>query len=166
MPITVGGTVITFNDGTTQSTAATGVPASISAVGSIVLAGNNSGSILIAGATAAGSQFFYVTTTPYLSGPSAYWYTEGSLFANPKTFLVDSGSQQVNIGGGFRQLLGQALILRLTAGNTGFTFPAGLTSLPGTWRVLEPMNARGSWFEGYSGETYSYLNFGFIQRIA
>lgn len=58
MPITVGGTTITFNDGTTQTTAAGGAPA-FGAVGSVLPLMNRSNSSPATGGTIAGSSLSY-----------------------------------------------------------------------------------------------------------
>ena len=78
MPITVGGTAITFNDSTTQNTAFTGVPTTLGAVGTyaiLIMAANNN---LAVNGTIAGSSLRYGQTIfPTGSSPTSalgpYW---------------------------------------------------------------------------------------------
>lgn len=80
MPITVGGTTITFNDGTTQSTAG-GAPttaqvltatagATVGAVGTYAYVGSTSAANVAAGGTIAGSSLRYVS----IVGSSNTWF--------------------------------------------------------------------------------------------
>lgn len=83
MTITVGGTSITFNDGTTQSTAA-GAPttaqvlsatagASVGAVGSYAFLGPPGNTGYLPGATAAGSGLRYVAPVGYGTQSCGYY---------------------------------------------------------------------------------------------
>lgn len=93
MAVTVSGTSITFNDGTTQTTAA-GVPtttqvlnatagASVGAVGSYAFlrrinnVGDTRGNILNPGATIAGSLMRYADTSSLSGTPSGTWRCMG-----------------------------------------------------------------------------------------
>lgn len=64
MAITVSGSTITFNDGSTQSTAAsgTGVPSTLLGVGATNLFVSSSSSSIATGNTLSGSYLFYVST--------------------------------------------------------------------------------------------------------
>ena len=90
MAVTVGGTSITFNDGTTQSTAAGGAPttaqvlaayagATYGAVGSFCSAYNASASDILVGGTIAGSSLRKqnVTTTIVSAGLAGTWRCMG-----------------------------------------------------------------------------------------
>lgn len=64
MAITVSGTTITFNDGSTQSTAAsgTGVPSTLLGVGATNMLACSYGSTISVGSTISGSYLFYYST--------------------------------------------------------------------------------------------------------
>lgn len=85
MSVTVGGTSITFNDGTTQTTAATGGVASLNgqtgaitntslyAIGSYVTGRPANSTFYSANSTVAGSSL-------YNTGPSVYYYATGQTY--------------------------------------------------------------------------------------
>lgn len=138
MTITVGGTTITFNDGTTQSTAFTGssVPAA-NAVGALQL-------MLITKSSANGNVFILGDT---ISGSYVFYVSSGYQPVSPYSPINSSG-QSFN------------LVNRTTA----FTFAGGggatYTPTSGTWRV---MSAGGS--AAYFG-CDSYASCILVQRIA
>lgn len=144
MPTTLRNTDILFNDGTTQSTAATGVPSSFSAVGSVLLVSNWSTSNLFPGNTVAGSSLLYVTGGTKISGG---FLLEGTLpVASTWSF-----SGYLN---GVRN------------GNVGAFQPSNTSTLSGTWRVLSACTSRTSTFDGtYSQTSIQYFNM-LVQRIS
>ena len=148
MPTTLRNTDILFNDGTTQSTAATGVPSSFSAVGSIMLVANFSTSSLLVGGTVAGSSLLY---TPI--GATA-------------------GQSTVTLEGGGTPTVWNALtlgrILGSRIGNAGAYQPSNTTALSGTWRVLSPMGARYSIYVNAYSENRTDISYacGLVQRIS
>ena len=111
MAVTVGGTSITFNDGTTQTTAASGPPTTWNTVGSVAAFLYTGTSIIFAGNTVSGSYLFYVSArgssnieiTPFAR-------TYGTNVLNPgRTTAVSFGSAPNNItftpvGGTWRAL--------------------------------------------------------------
>lgn len=138
MPVTLNNTQVVFNDGTTQSTAA-GVPSSITAIGSIIAAGNWSTSTLVAGNTIAGSSLLYATGGP----PGGLVY----------------GSFGVDVSGGMQG--------SRTGGNFGAYQPSNTTTLPGTWRVLSFSYARSVGFDpDYVGTTTIAYRGVLVQRIS
>lgn len=152
MPTTLRNTDILFNDGTTQSTAATGVPSSITAVGSIVVAANGTTSRILPGGTVAGSSLFYPTTV-------TSWQTFGSQDQQPNVF---AGSTTFTAAGS--AVFGGAN--RSSSGNTGWLAPEGHTALSGTWRSLSWATARGSQYDGCFNVTGSSTPYSIFQRIA
>jgi len=126
MPITVGGTSITFNDSTTQTTAFTGgggvtslngqtgavTTTSINNIGSIIRAGANTTSNMLPGATIGGGDLYYANTiSSVYDGVSVF--TEGNNSSYPR-------SQEW---------------YRRNNGNSGFVVPQGMSTLSGTWRL-------------------------------
>lgn len=146
MPVTVRGTDILFNDGSTQVTSA--LPSSFSAIGSVLAAVNYSASSFFPGNTIAGSSLLYVTgftQTPARSAP----YIEGTNVAVNQT-------QYANIG----EIYGRR------TGNVGTYQPSNTTSLPGTYRVLSAVAARSSVFDSYTGWTEITYQAALVQRIS
>jgi hypothetical protein len=90
MAITVGGTAITFNDGTTQSTAAGSFPTTIGAVGSYLVMLYVPGSNLALDATTAGSnlRYNYTASTPVSSIPLG----QVLIASNPMALVMAAGS--------------------------------------------------------------------------
>lgn len=144
MPTTLRNTDILFNDGTTQSTAATGVPSSFSAVGSIMWLVNWSTSNLFPGNTVAGSALLYVTGG---TKSSTQFILEGS----PPGGTSWSPTNTMN---GVR------------TGNVGAYQPSNTSTLSGTWRVLSATVSRSSSYDGsYNMTGITYANF-LVQRIS
>jgi len=133
MPVTVRNTDILFNDGTTQSTAAVGVPAHLG-VGSQITAYNFGTSNLLPGDTVAGSSLLRVTGGSY--DPSSP--TSGTIWLE---------------GGGtvaaapFLRMFGQR------GGNVGAFQPSNTATLTGTWRALNHARARGVSYDPYNPAT-------------
>jgi hypothetical protein len=148
MPVTVRGTDILFNDSTTQSTAATGVPSSFSAVGSIMLVANFSTSSLLVGGTIAGSSLLY-TPIGATAGASLV-VLEGGVPGVRWAALVDGR------------------IYGSRTGNIGAFQPSNTATLSGTWRVLSPMAARSSIYVNDYSENRTDISYvcGFVQRIS
>lgn len=73
MAITVSGTTITFNDGSTQSTAATGtgVPSTLTGVGATNLFAMTYGTTVTVGSTLSGSYLFYLSFTNTAQGSAS-----------------------------------------------------------------------------------------------
>jgi hypothetical protein len=128
MPVTVRGTDILFNDGTTQSTAAsTGIPANL-AIGSIAVVYNFSGNKYIQGDTLPSANVGYVSASA-----TGFYGTGTQPFAS--TFAYRSGNVTVP---------GSPI-------NAGFPTTA---ALPGTWRSLSAAVPRD--FNSYSNTTSGY----------
>lgn len=150
---TIGGTKtftngITFNDATVQTTAASLVPSSISAIGSVLAVANYSTSNLLPGDTVAGSSLLYVT------GASSYNSSNG-------TVKLEFGVDTTN---GFQGGVGGLRGTRV--GNVGAFQPSNTATLSGTWRVLLPVTARYSLYD----VTYNYTSIQYtgvlVQRIS
>jgi hypothetical protein len=138
MTISVSGSVITFSDATTQSTAAAagGVSSLNGQTGAVVTTtlGNigssqrltmYSGTNLFPSSTISGSSLYYATGSSGAQGGGATW-TSGSSSSNPNsvtTCLYYNTTGVVNRG---------------NPGNTGFQPPAGnVAAVSGTWRLLD-----------------------------
>lgn len=144
MPTTLRNTDILFNDGTTQSTAATGVPSSFSAVGSVLWLVNWSTSNLFPGNTVAGSSLLYVT-----GGTK-----NGTQFLLEGTPPLAVTYSQTNQMGGTKN------------GNLGAFQPSNTSTLSGTWRVLSAAVSRTSVYDSsYTQTSISYMNM-LVQRIS
>lgn len=144
MPTTLRNTDILFNDGTTQSTAATGVPSSFSAVGSVLWLVNWSTSNLFPGNTVAGSSLLYVTGG---TKSSTSFILEGSL---PGGTIYSP----TNVIQGERN------------GNVGAYQPSNTSTLSGTWRVLSACTSRSSTYESsYNRTSITYSNM-LVQRVS
>jgi hypothetical protein len=140
MAITVSGTTITFNDGSTQSTAFTGssVPAAnaVGAVQVMLVTQQTTGSALRLGDNVSGSYVFYC-----------------------------SAGYQPNLGFGFVNNSGQTFnpVNRTTAFTFGGTGGATFTPTSGTWRVMSTGPNLGGWYDG-CGTAYVYTSL--MMRIA
>jgi hypothetical protein len=150
---TIGGTKtftngITFNDATVQTTAASLVPSSFSAIGSVLAVANYSASNLFANDTIAGSSLLYVTGS-YTSNISL-----GIIY-------VEFGVSTTN---GFQGGLGGLRGAR--SGNIGAFQPSNTATLPGTWRVLVPATARYSAYDSPYNNTYIQYTGVLVQRIS
>ena len=149
MPVTVRGTDILFNDGSTQSTAAgSSVPATLGAIGTVMSAGHTSTSNIPVGATIAGSSLYYQSNTTNWAFP---FRSEGTGGIPQTTYIYNNNPE----------------IQRISNGNTGFTVPGGSTALAGTWRnVGYAARARTSAFDGVYGVTFSSSFISFWVRIS
>lgn len=147
MPTTLRNTDILFNDGTTQSTAATGVPSSFSAIGSLVYAMNYSTSQITPGSTIAGSSILYVTG--------------GTAIGTGAIRLEStSGGYTVNFSTSNQQISGDR------TGNLGAFQPSNTAVLSGTWRVLSTCVARTSSYNSSYVFTTIYYYGALFQRIS
>lgn len=118
MTITVGGTAITFNDGTTQTTAAGGAPA-FGAVGSVaMLSYYNTSTAALPNSTVAGSSLYYPTAVTYQSSPFSF-NSESSIGNLPNTYWSVTASGR-----------------SVSGPNSAATAPGGSSSVSGTWRCL------------------------------
>jgi hypothetical protein len=170
MPITVGGTSITFNDSTTQTTAFTGgggvtslngqtgavTTTNINSVGSFMLAAVNTTGNVLPNNTYSGGDLYYVTTISQLYDGRTM-FIEGSNGAFPRAY-VGNGA-----GGAYPSLYG---VGRNTNGNTGFTIPGGMASLSGTWRALTPAAPRNSSYNSCDGQTSCGMYGGLFVRVS
>lgn len=85
MTITVGGTTITFNDGTTQSTAAVSTSTTFGAVGTYFYAAGGGGTLALGGTVAGSTLTWYNNLNNLVSaGLSGTWRMMGSQ-ANDQT---------------------------------------------------------------------------------
>lgn len=149
---TIGGTKtftngITFNDATVQTTAASLVPSSFSAIGSVLAVANYSTSNLLPGNTVAGSSLLYVT--------GIYSATASNGVINLEFGVSTTNGFQ----GGFGGIRGSR------AGNIGAFQPSNTTALSGTWRVLTPVTARYSFYDVYNATNIQYTGV-LVQRIS
>jgi hypothetical protein len=126
-----------------------GVPASIDAVGTVVMAANTTTSNLVPGGTIAGSSLYYPTTFALLS-TNIYTEYNASL---PITYIAPFARVKYPYGAGVKN----------TAGNTGYTVPGGHTALSGTWRILTIVAARDSAYD--SGKNYTESLSGYIMAL-
>ena len=152
MAVTVRGTDILFNDGTTQSTAAgAGVPSSFGAVGTVALLCYFGTANLAAGDSVAGSDLRYSTGrsfTPTYSGRYNTVFLEGT----------DSGGTpyariSYSLWSGYK----------VVAGNVGYAAPSNTAALSGTWRALEQMVGRQTTYAGYDNTTTT--NWGLVHCV-
>jgi hypothetical protein len=154
MPVTINGTAgITFNDATTQGTAA-GAPSSISAVGSVIVAANGTASRLLPGNTVVGSSLWYPTTV-------TSWNSFGTEEYGPNVF---SGTAIFGIQSPTQQVFGS--VRSTGSGNPGWQAPAGHTQLSGTWRALTWAGQRGYVYEGAYNSWGAVSQYTLLQRIA
>jgi hypothetical protein len=142
----------TFLRGDQTWATAGGAPASLTDIGAILAVAVNSTSNETLGTSISGSSLYYQTSfTNWTINQS-----EGSATNSvPRSRFSYSGSA------GFA---GSAT--RVTNGNTGFSLPQGITSLPGTWRLLQPARARSSSYDSCAVITESSMGVSLAQRIA
>lgn len=162
MPVTVRGTDILFNDGTTQSTAASVVPSDVTVVGAIIMGAINTTTGVKPGDTIAGSNVWT---------PNAYVGTIDGLYFSNGTVTLGLGSPNTCWGAtpshnAFLYNLAAIRVRRMASGNTGFLTPLGSTSYSGTWRILGFAAPRASTFDGYYGYTGSGMSVCLVQRIS
>ncbi len=145
----------TFLRGDQTWATAGGAPASLGDIGTVMWATINTTSTLFPGNTVAGSSCYYPTAFNSVSGAATF--TEGNGTSNPRTeYRV---AQNVSAG--------VATTVRTQSGNTGYQFSTtNLTALSGTWRLLLPIVARSSSYNGEDVSTESVTRGTLIQRIS
>ena len=163
MPVSINNTTLTFNDGTTMTTAATGGVTSLNgatgaitntgldAIGSYAWLANCSTSNLFAGNTIAGSNLRYastITQAPDANFPN--FTSEGTFNTNPQT-IWDNGNNTVN---------------KPTFGNPGFQNPNGTTAVSGTWRAMNTTRSRSYTYNGESNTSNSISAVGLFVRVS
>ena len=150
MAITLSGTTLTFNDSTTQTTAAGST--TFGAIGTVAQVGNFSASILKPNDTIAGSSLAYVSGTVLSAGSgSQTLYISGYNYTNPGKWEVNPGSRYYWLREG------------TTYNGTQFSdvVGSGASTLSGTWRVIGEAAAVKRYEAAYDGYAYT----GYIQYI-
>ena len=110
MPITVSGTQITFNDATTQSTAAVAAPASFGAVGTVTMAliqYASTNQVIAAGDTYAGSALLRQADVANNNGALQYLHGFNNDNANPTAngpYLSGPSTTSLSLSGTWRVL--------------------------------------------------------------
>ena len=130
-----------------------GVPASIDAVGTVVMAANTTTSNYVPGSTIAGSSLYYPTTIALIASGLIWTEYTGAL---PSTLLAASYGSKYPYGA----------VNKYTSGNTGYVVPGGHTALSGTWRILTLVVARDSTYDGGKNTTESKSGYVMALRIA
>jgi hypothetical protein len=180
MTITVGGTSITFNDATTQTTAPVNTNANVTSItaGSGISVSATTGAITIStsgggGVTSLNGQTGAVVTTDLGAiGAVAFAFNTGTsnMLANstiagsslgyPNTVSQSSGLNYYT--GGTGGTLPRSIIFvtsntwgRTNGGNTGYVAPQGISYYSGTWRCLGACGSRNSNYDACNGETSS-----------
>jgi hypothetical protein len=149
MPVTVRGSDVLFNDGTTQATSF--IPSSYSGLGGYIIAALNITSAVKPGDTVAGSSLYVLNT---ITTVTANWNLQSQgTTANPTT--------RWEVGG-----TGQGQATQATTGNVGYQVPAGASTQSGTWRVLWPIPQRRVIYDFCGNTTFSYTYATLLQRIA
>lgn len=143
MASALNGTGVTFNDASTQSTAAPTGVTTLGGVGNIMAVYLLSTTSQAANATIAGSSLFYPSSTPVLgSGGNYFVYTATNWNVQCLTATGNSGvfstSQQI-------------IYNRTGAGNLGVVVPTNCTALSGTWRLLGGVRGGGTSYDGAYG---------------
>jgi hypothetical protein len=139
---------VTSVNGSTGAVTVDLVPSSISAIGSVLAIANYSTSNLLPGDTVAGSSLLYVT------GASSYNSSNG-------TVKLEFGVDTTN---GFQGGVGG--IRGSRSGNVGAFQPSNTATLSGTWRVLLPVPARYSVYDGTYNVTSIQYTGVLVQRIS
>jgi hypothetical protein len=152
MAITVSGTTITFNDATTQTTAAVAGVTSLNGqtgaitnttlgnIGNVVFGAYLGTTSLTAGSTCAGSLLYYVSTIVSISTTYGI-FTNGSV-GNGTFWNTYNGQRQ-------------------SSGNNGFQLPLGMTALSGTWRAMQGIQLASSSWNSCCNQT----NTGFVGQV-
>ena len=148
MAMTMSGTTLTFNDSTTQSTAAGST--TFGAIGTVAQVGNFSASVLKPNDTIAGSSLAYVSGTVLQNGTGTL-YLSGYNYTNPGKWifspLIDHywNREGTNYNGTqFSDVVG-----------------SGASTLSGTWRVIGGPVLSKRYETAYDG--YAYTSY--IQNI-
>jgi hypothetical protein len=168
MPVSINNTTLTFNDGTTMTTAATGGVTSLNGqtgaitnttlgnIGSVFWAAADTGSALFNGSTIAGSSLRYATTsiastgsTPYIPRQFFYSSGNGTGTGNPQTTWDSEGAERKDVGNVGKQVL------------------AGSTALSGTWRCMGQIaRAVSGYIPPESNTTFSRYKCALFVRVS
>lgn len=146
MAMTMSGTTLTFNDSTTQTTAAGST--TFGAIGTVASVGNFSASILKPNDTIAGSSLAYVSGTVLGAGTNNQTlYISGYNYTNPGKWEVGTANKYYWLREG------------TTFNGTQFSdvVGSGASTLSGTWRVIgQPVVAKRyeAAFDGYAYTSY------------
>lgn len=148
MAMTMSGTTLTFNDSTTQTTAAGST--TFGAIGTIASVGNFSTSTLYANLTIAGSSLVYPSGT----------FTSGTLPQNFSTVYWTGGAASGNgsIQGG--NFTGGYVRVGSTYNGTQFSdvVASGFSTLSGTWRIMGAFAYAKRYTAAYDGYAYTEYN--------
>lgn len=133
MPITVSGTTITFNNGTTQTTAATG------SVSSIATGNGLSGGTITTTGTLTIAAPGYNTVGSYVTASAGDPNNNGNSMSSGSTYAAGSGLNQVCSGG-----------LYLNDGDPQVLERSRNNNLSGTWRIMGASNpnVKGNYLVG------------------
>lgn len=131
MPVTVRGTDILFNDGTTQSTAAGGVPA-FGAVGSLGWFLCSSTSAAVPNSTISGANLFYISALPGSTVDAS----------NPPVISLSATGDRRNASSGFSA----------TCPSINPSVNSTFTNLSGTWRLISHYRSK-TFYDSYLGQT-------------
>ena len=155
-PLT-SGNVLTSNGTTWTSTApASAVPASVDAIGSVLLVANGSTSNYYASQTIAGSSLYYQSAYT-ATGTASQFYSDGTTVSTDFTRIGWNGVSTQSVMG---------ILTRTTVGNTGWSAPQGCTTLSGTWRFLSGTLARTSSYNACANTTGSTNYLGLAVRVS
>jgi hypothetical protein len=149
---TSGGAGVTSLNGQTGAVVTT----SVDAIGSVLMVANSTASNYYSGQTIAGSSLYYQSA---YTGTGTYnqFYSEGTESTFPNTRWGDNGV-------GLQSPMGA--LTKINTGNTGYTAPAGTTTLSGTWRFLSSVPARTSSYDSCSNRTTSRSFIGLAVRVS
>ncbi|CAB4126298.1 hypothetical protein UFOVP70_42 [uncultured Caudovirales phage] len=142
MSLTISGTTITFNDGSTLDSTST-----FNAIGSHAIAVISTASNLLPNTTIAGSSCYYPTT---ITTWNSNLYTQGSGVTNPYTVYPNASTGQFTSNS----------VAQFSSGNIGVQPPAGHSALSGTWRILSFVKARAYAYYNCCGANTSYTTYG------
>ena len=137
---------VTSVNGSTGAVTVSTVPASLGAVGTVMMALNATGSNVLPGNTVSGSGLLYPTSFTAVSGVDAF-YSEGS------TGVPITVHQMVKRAD------------RTTSGNPGFAM-GGCTALSGTWRILTGTSVRTYGYDAFYNTSVSSAGYVMAVRIA
>jgi hypothetical protein len=130
-------------------------PASLDAIGSVMLVGVNTTSNLTPGNTIAGSSLYYGSAISSFTLGTSVIYSEGAAGSYPNTqwsyYSITFPLGAVN---------------KVNSGNTGLQPPGGSTALSGTWRLLTYAIARITGYDPCSNQTESRYYISLAVKIA